>query len=177
MAIIMGSNMARYPGAKYVGADPANYSTEKITPTRFVVHIAQGSTIGGLISWFHNPNAKVSAHFGNPRWLFGKMVQFVDTDEMAYHCANFNSTSIGCENVGMSGQRLSLGQRRRLKKLAKWINQAHPAIPLEYTGDPNAHGFIGHGKLPEGVWSHPDCPGEPVLVDTNVLLFQLRHNK
>ena len=168
--------MPRYPAATWVGANAANYSTGKIAPVRFVVHIAQGSSIGGLISWFNDPKAQVSAHFGNPRGLFQKMVQFVDTDETAYHCAEFNGTSIGCEHIGFSGQSLSFGQKIRLKRLIKWLNQVHK-IPLVYTSDPNVHGVIGHGKLPEGALSHPNCPGEPVLVDTNWIIHQLNRRK
>ena len=164
--------MARYPGAKWVGANPANYSADRIHPVRFVVHIAQGSKLSGLIGWFNDPKAQVSAHFGNPRGLFAKMVQFVDTSEMAYHCAQWNSTSIGCENIGYSGQSLSFGQKRRLKKLIKWLNATHN-IPIAYTSNPNERGIIGHGKLPEGSLSHPNCPGEPVLVDVNIIVHQL----
>jgi len=168
--------MARYKGAKWVGCSPANYSTDRIAPVRLVVHIAQSSTLSGIIAWFENPDhgsqGPTSAHFGNPRWLFGRMVQFVDTDEMAYHCAQWNGTSIGVENVGYSGQRLSLGQRIRMKRLIKWANEVH-AIPVVYTGDPSVHGVIGHGKLPEGYLSHPYCPGEPVLADINTIVHQI----
>lgn len=164
--------MARYPGAKWVGCASSNYSTDRISPDRLVIHVTEGSNLSGTVAWFKNPAAQVSAHFGNPRWLFARMVQFVDTSEMAYHCAGFNPTSVGIENVGYSGQPLTLGQKIRLKRLIKWLNAEH-SIPIVYTSNPSVRGIIGHGKLPEGALSHPFCPGEQILVDVNVIVHQL----
>ena len=163
--------MARYPRAKWVGANPNNFSTEKISPVRVVVHIEQGSEAGAQ-AWFNNPHAQVSAHFGNPRKLFARLQQFVDTDEMAYHCAQFNSTSIGVEHEGFSGQGLSVGQRFRLKRVLRWINCNHK-IPLVFTNHPDVHGVCGHGVLPEGALSHPNCPGARILVDVNYLIHSM----
>jgi hypothetical protein len=161
----------RYPPAQWVGANPSDYSTDPITHFRVVIHIEQGSE-QGTAGWFNNPASQVSAHFGNPRALFARIQQFVDTDQMAYHCAQFNSTSIGIENEGMSGQQLTLGQRVRLRRLLVWIHKVHHT-PLVFTNRPYVSGVCGHGVLPEGALSHPDCPGEPVLVQVNAMIHAM----
>lgn len=160
----------RYPNAQWVGAAPKDFSADRITHKRIVIHIEQGSE-SGTDSWFHNPRSQVSAHFGNPR--VGKIQQFVDTDEMAYHCAQWNDSSIGIEHEGYSGLRLNPNQLNNLRALLLWLRKVY-GIPLVFTVDPNVRGVIGHGHLPEGPLSHPDCPGGPVLVQVNALLASIR---
>ncbi len=161
----------RYNKAQFVGAAPSDYSTFRISHFRTVVHIEQGSETGTQ-AWFDNPGSQVSAHFGIPRSPFKRIQQFVDTDEMAYHCAKFNETSIGIEHEGFAGQKLNFWQRRRLRGLLIWLNHVH-GIPLVFTNDPTVSGVIGHGRLPEGYLSHPGCPGEPVLVQVNQIIHRL----
>ncbi len=165
--------MARYPGAVWLGANQADYSTYRIAPVRTVIHIEQG-TESGTAAWFENPHSYVSAHFGNPK--VGRLQQFVDTSQMAYHCAQFNSTSIGIENEGYAGQELNANQLNNLRCLFLWLKRVN-GIPLVYTGNPSVPGIIGHGKLPEGYWSHPECPGEPVLVQVNRLIHQMNRSR
>jgi len=164
--------MARYPGAKFVGAATADYSTQKITHQFIVEHIAQGEFQTGIDAWFHNPKAVVSAHFSISK--LGVVHQYVDTDQMAYHCAAWNDKSIGIENLGYTGQHLTLFQKRAQKKLLKWINATH-GTRLAYITNPNSSkgGVIGHGKIPEGALSHPDCPGYAVLFDVQAIVKSL----
>jgi hypothetical protein len=159
----------RYTAAHWYGANPADFSTQPIGHKRIVIHIEQG-TGTGVINWFNNPHAKVSAHFGNPR--YGKVQQFVDTDQMAYHCAQWNADSLGIEHEGYSGQRLNGNQLRNLRALLLWIRKVHK-IPLDFVVTPDKPGVIGHGHLPEGSLSHPNCPGGPILVQVNSLLASI----
>jgi len=161
--------MARYPGARWMGANPADYSTQKITHQFIVEHIAQGDFQTGIDAWFHNPKAQVSAHFSISK--LGVIHQYVDTDQMAYHCVDWNPKSIGVENLGMSGQHLTFFQKSSQKKLLQWLH-AECGIRLVYTVNPNdpKGGVIGHGKIPEGSLSHPNCPGDPVLADVSVIV-------
>lgn len=55
-----------------------------------VVHIAEG-TYEGTVSWFQNPNAKVSAHFVIAK--DGRITQCVDINDVAY--ANGTSNNSG----------------------------------------------------------------------------------
>ena len=54
--------MARYSGAQWRPIS-INYNRGGIAPRILIVHIMQG-TLAGTDSWFRNPNAQVSAHFG-----------------------------------------------------------------------------------------------------------------
>ena len=159
----------RFPEAQWVGAAPENLSASRIGHRRIVIHIEQGSE-SGTDNWFHNPRAYVSAHFGNPR--IGRLQQFVDTDQMAYHCAQWNGDSIGIEHEGYSGQRLNPNQLNNLRRLLLWLRRVH-GMELTFTVNPNSRGVIGHGHLPEGSLSHPNCPGGPVLVQVNALLASI----
>ena len=162
--------MAVYPKARWAPCSPANFSTGRITNyKRAVVHVAQGSATS-CINWFNNPKAQVSAHFLNP--FVGPIVQFVDTAYTAWHCAQFNGESIGIEHEGMSGEHLNANQKANLRNLFIWLHKTH-GIPMVYTADPNVSGVIGHGKLPEGALSHPNCPGFNILADTNVTVKRL----
>lgn len=167
--------MAHYPKAIWRGADPHNYSTQAIQHKFIVIHVESG-TESGTNGWFHNPKAQVSAHFGNPK--VGKLDQFVDTNQMAYHCASWNGLSIGIEHEGNSGDHLNANQLENLKELLQWLHQQYN-IPLVYTA--NAHdpkgGVIAHGKIPEGPLSHPNCPGNPIIADVQKLLDELEQTK
>lgn len=160
--------MARYPGAKWVGANPSNYSTGRITPKFIVIHIMSG-TLEGTNAWFNNPAAQVSAHFGVGR--NGEVVQYVDTEETAWAEAQLNGVSISVEHEGFSGQSLTPQQLSADKALFKWIAETH-GIHLAMTYDQNSPtgGVIPHGKINEGPLSHPDCPGDPVIANIEALL-------
>lgn len=160
------------PFATWVPAAPENFSADKITHDFAVIHVAQGTNQGGIDAWFHNPHAVVSAHFSISK--LGVIHQHVDTDQMAYHCAEWNGKAIGIEHLGLSGQHLTVFQRRSLKRLLLWINKAH-GTRLVFTNDPHdpKGGVIGHGKIPEGTLSHPNCPGWPILSDVSSMLRRL----
>ena len=55
-----------YPGARWVPANSGNYTVANRPsshPIRYIViHVTQGS-YAGAISWFQNPNSRVSAHY------------------------------------------------------------------------------------------------------------------
>ena len=160
----------RYPLADFVGADPHDFSTSPISHKRIVIHVAQGQA-SGTINWFHNPKSYVSAHLLNPK--VGKMVQFVDLDQMAYHCAQWNDSSIGIEHEGFSGEPMNRNQLNNLKAFLKWAQNTYK-YPLVFTTDPNSRGIIGHGFLPEGSLSHPNCPGGPILIQVEAMLRGMR---
>lgn len=164
--------MAVYPNAHWVGCSKDNYSPAGITHKRVVIHVAQGAA-QGTINWFNNPNAQVSAHFLNPK--HGPIIQFVDTAQTAWHCAQFNGESIGIEHEGFTGEHLTANQKSNLRALLEWIRKTH-GTPLTYTVNPNASGVIGHGKLPEGPLSHPNCPGDNILLDVEAVLKSIHES-
>jgi N-acetyl-anhydromuramyl-L-alanine amidase AmpD len=160
--------MARYPKAQWLPANPANYSTDKITHKFIVIHVESG-TESGTNAWFQNPKAQVSAHFGVAKT--GQVFQFVDTDETAWAEAELNGESISIEHEGLSGQNLTPQQIAADKELLEWIYATYK-IPLVMTfnqNDPKG-GVIPHGKINEGALSHPDCPGQPIINDVENIL-------
>jgi hypothetical protein len=164
--------MARCPFATWTPAAPENFSTQAITPTFIVEHIAQGLSQSGISSWFRNPTAQVSAHFSIS--LLGHINQHVDTNETAWHCANLNDKAIGIENLGYSGHHLTFFQKRAQKKLLAWIHEEHRIhLALTFNQNDTNGGVIPHGKIDEGTLSHTDCPGQPVINDVHDILIKM----
>jgi len=64
-----------------------------------VIHVSQ-SSVRSMNSWFANPAANVSAHFGISK--FGIIYQYVDTNDTAWHSGrrDINQRSIGIEHEG-----------------------------------------------------------------------------
>ena len=163
----------RYKGARWVGADPHNYSSQTISPRFFVLHIAEGNNQSGIDAWFNDPKAVVSAHLSTSRYI-GSVHEYVDMTEMAYHCGPWNDRAIGMEFLGIWGDGMTFFQRRTFRAAAWWAHNEFK-IPLRLTFNPYdpAGGFLPHAVIPEGPLSHPMCPGEPILVDANRILHQL----
>lgn len=82
--------------------DPAascNYTNGRSTSiTHVAEHIGQGS-YAGIISWFKNCDANVSAHYV-VRSSDGQVTQMVAESNTAWHVAYHNSYSIGVEHEG-----------------------------------------------------------------------------
>lgn len=127
----------------------------------FVMHIQEG-TESGTDAWFHNPDAQVSAHFGNPKT--GPLDQWVDTNDRAWAQADYNNVAISLENEGHGGDSLTANQLENAANLLVWAHQTH-GTPLQVTDDPNGSGVIGHGLLGEAGGGHFDCPGSPILAE------------
>ena len=85
--------MARYSGAQWRPIS-INYNLGGIAPRILIVHIMQG-TLAGTDSWFRNPDAQVSAHFGVGKT--GTIYQWVDTANRAWHASawTLRSTAFG----------------------------------------------------------------------------------
>ena len=93
--------------AKLIRPAPGNYdpkakrSKEEIK--YLVMHITGGTNMQGVVNYFKNPTAGVSAHLVIGR--DGRVVQFMPFDETAFHCGisywendrNLNHSSIGIE--------------------------------------------------------------------------------
>jgi N-acetyl-anhydromuramyl-L-alanine amidase AmpD len=138
-----------------------NHTTGGNTPRLMIMHIMEG-TLAGTDAWFHNPASRVSAHFGIGR--DGKIVQWVDTNDQAWHAAAANSYSIGVEHEGVSGNPLTDPQLDADAELLSWLHEVYPSVDLWI----NTRPFTGHGLSWHGLggikWgNHPDCPGAPVV--------------
>lgn len=130
-----------------------------------VIHVIGGQTgtIGSAENWFRNPDANVSAHYGNGR--DGNIVQWVDEDDTAFHAGkivrpssslvkarpklNPNDYSIGIENEGTGEQLPTLKQTQSLVALVRDIASRWD-IPINRTH------IVGHNEIR----ADKVCPGK-----------------
>ncbi|MGV9522264.1 N-acetylmuramoyl-L-alanine amidase [Streptomyces griseus] len=88
-----------YPSARWVPAYSGNYVVDrKATVDKVVIHTTQGS-YAGSISWYQNPESKVSAHY-TIRSSDGEVTQSVREKDTAWHAGSVNSSSVGIEHEG-----------------------------------------------------------------------------
>lgn len=154
---LWGDAMSIYPGAIWKGPVPNVGGV--MGPVRLgVIHIMEG-TLAGTDSWFHDPNAQVSAHLGVGK--DGAVYQWVDTSRVAWAEANYNGEAISIEHEGNSGDSLTPQQIAADIPLIRWLNQTS-GIPFAMT-DANGSGWVGHGQLGAAGGSHPNCPGQAIL--------------
>ncbi|RYE89807.1 MAG: N-acetylmuramoyl-L-alanine amidase [Myxococcales bacterium] len=121
-------------------------------PVRAIVlHTAEG-TAASAVAWFRRPGSTVSAHYV-VRASDGVVVQLVDEDDVAFHDACFNETTIGIEHEGFAGDpgrwytpALYEASARLVRDIA-----ARHGLPLD-----RAH-VVGHDEAPD--CSEHDDPG------------------
>lgn len=160
----------RYPGAVWKGPVPNTYGPSvALRPRLIVAHVTQGGDLDGTDSWFHNPDAEVSAHFGVKR--DGTVYQWVDTAEVAWAECSYNNVALSIEHEGWSGTALTPQQLQATHELMRWLSKMH-GVPLHRTADPSGSGVIGHGELGIAGCDHPDCPGAPILHQLSSALAQ-----
>lgn len=130
-------------------------------PIAIVLHIMEG-TLSGTDSWFRNPQAQVSSHYGVGK--SGDVWQWVDEYDTAWgngriykpvwkdyeKGVNPNSTTISIEHEGWTGQpwteEMYKADTFLIKEIAKrW------GIPL------NRDHIIGHNEI---YGKKPNCPGD-----------------
>ncbi|HET9492793.1 MAG TPA: N-acetylmuramoyl-L-alanine amidase, partial [Chloroflexia bacterium] len=91
-----------YPPALWVPAHPNNYTVGRPYPplNTILIHDTEGS-YASAISWFQNPNSRVSAHYVL-RSADGQVTQMVREANTAWHAGNwdYNVRSIGLEHEG-----------------------------------------------------------------------------
>ena len=139
--------MARYPGAVWRGPVPNQGGA--MGPLRLgVFHVMEG-TMAGTDSWFHDPKAQVSAHFGVSKT--GIVYQWVDTAAVAWAEAAYNGEAISIEHEGHAGDVVTPAQADADVELVRWLESQ--GLPAD-----RAHWF-GHGELGVAGGNHPGCPG------------------
>lgn len=139
---------AEYPGANWVPAHSNNYTPANRPyshPIRYIIiHVAQG-TYNGTISWFQNPNARVSAHYVI-RSSDGAITQMVRHKDIAWHAGNwtYNTQSIGHEHEG-------------------WVNDPRWFTTAMYRASANLTRFLcdryGIPKTRQYIIGHKEVPG------------------
>ncbi|MCZ0980143.1 peptidoglycan-binding protein [Streptomyces diastatochromogenes] len=151
--------MARFSGATWKPI-PTNYTAGGQDSVRgVVIHIMDGS-YAGTDSWFRNPAAQASSHFGTSR--AGQLCQWVDTANRAWAQAGGNRTWLSIENEGRGGDALTDAQLSRCAEVLAWAHKTH-GVPLQLTTDPNGRGLGYHGMGGSAWGGHTSCPGSRVV--------------
>src|SRR5262245_10809571 len=148
---------SEYPQAsRFVPAATGNYraSTAPRGINRIVIHITDGgANINGPISWFQNPQAKVSAHYivGQD----GEVAQMVKHNDVAWHASRANGDSIGVEHVANTrGLTPTESEYCASAALVNWLCQQY-GIPMDrdhILGHSEADPRTTHRGCPNAVW-------------------------
>ncbi|MFF2406711.1 peptidoglycan-binding protein [Streptomyces sp. NPDC058092] len=124
-----------------------------------VIHIMDGS-LSGTDSWFRNPAASASSHFGTGR--SGALYQWVDTADRAWAQAGGNRTWLSIENEGKGGDALTDAQIDRCASVLRWAHEVY-GVPLQLATSPSGKGLGYHGMGGAAWGGHTSCPGSKVV--------------
>lgn len=124
-----------------------------------VVHATESGNAPGLSDlkaiggWFQNPDAQVSSHICTDG--DGNTARYVYDLHKAWHCAGYNSVSLGIEQIGHASQKT--WPKAQLKKTAQWIAwwSIKYGIPIQHS---TSHGVCRHSDLGSKGGNHDD-PG------------------
>ncbi|MFD6294509.1 N-acetylmuramoyl-L-alanine amidase [Streptomyces sp. NPDC060235] len=124
-----------------------------------VVHIMAG-TLAGTDSWFRNPKAQASSHFGTGKG--GELYQWVDTADRAWAQAAGNRTWLSVENEGKGGDALTDAQLDSNAQVLAWAH-VHDGVPLQVASSPNGYGLGFHAMGGTDWGGHSSCPGTRIV--------------
>jgi MYXO-CTERM domain-containing protein len=144
-----GYGGAEYPGARWVPASTANYSSRSAAVDRVVIHTTQGS-YAGSISWFQNPSSSVSAHFVI-RSSDGEITQMVGLAQKAWHCSAWNSRAVGIEHEGFVADPdrwYTTAMYESSAQLTRWLLDRY-GLPVDRTH------VVGHVEVPGATHTDP----------------------
>ena len=149
--------MARFSGAKWVPL--RNYTKDGQEDVYgLVVHIMQG-TLEGSRSWFNNPDASASSHFGTSR--DGQLEQWVDTKDRAWAQAAGNKTWLSIENGGKAPDSLTTVQLEKVAQTFAWVVRTYK-VPYQVSNSPDVKGLGWHGMGGAAWGGHTGCPGDHI---------------
>lgn len=149
--------MARFSKATWHPVQ--NYTTDgQDQVLGLIVHIMEGS-IDGTQSWFNNPSAQASSHFGNGK--SGDLRQWVDTKDRAWAQAAGNRTYLSIENEGSTPDALTPQQVENVAQVLAWAHKLY-GVPLQKANAPGEHGLGWHGMGGDAWGGHFDCPGDHI---------------
>lgn len=131
-----------------------------------VIHIMDG-TFDGTKSWFNNPSAQASSHFGTGR--DGHAEQWVDTKDKAWAEMAGNGNYISIENEGTPPDALTDGQISRCAEILRWAHETY-GVPYQLANAPGERGLGWHGMGGAAWGGHFDCPGDPIRAQFNEII-------
>lgn len=132
-----------------------------------VVHDTEGANIKGirdlqgLANYFDNIRTQASSHVATD--ADGNSARMVGDHAKAWHCAYYNSVSLGIEQIGFASQQSWV--EAELRETARWIAHwhIHYGIPIRkgavtLDGRVSKHGVVRHSDLGNLGGGHRD-PG------------------
>ncbi len=135
-----------------------------------VVHIMDG-TLEGSQSWFNNPAANASSHFGTGK--DGQLRQWVDTADRAWAQAAGNRTYLSVENEGRGGDSLTKAQITANAKVLAWAHTKY-GVPLVLANKVGDKGLAYHA-LGGAAWGgHTSCPGSHVVAQLPLIVAEAK---
>lgn len=149
--------MARMPGAQWRPVPNCTKGGQDAVHG-VVLHIMAG-TLDGSDSWFRNPTAQASAHFGVGK--DGRIFQWVDTADRAWAQMAGNRTWLSIEHEGQGGDSLTAKQLAATASIVAWMHKTH-GVPLQSTDSVDGRGVGWHGMGGAAWGGHYDCPGNPI---------------
>ncbi|WP_243088707.1 peptidoglycan recognition family protein [Streptomyces sp. 891-h] len=139
---------------------PVNYTNGGQASVRgVVVHIMAG-TLSGTDSWFRNPRARASSHFGAGK--SGALYQWVDTSDRAWAQASGNSNWLSVENEGKGGDRLTDDQLDANARVLAWAHDRY-GVPLKVASSTSDRGLAYHALGGSAWGGHTSCPGSRIV--------------
>lgn len=118
-----------------------------------VLHDTEGG-YKGSINWFENPKSQVSAHLVlNESGT--EATQMVGYSKKAWHCAAFNSRSIGIEMAGFEARGFALSEWRRAARVVAFLLKRR-GIPPRWARGGKGAGFARHYDLGVAGGGHHD---------------------
>lgn len=169
-----------------------NRSKRSADISLIVLHSTEGKNypkstadLKGLGAWFSNPAAQVSCHVATDG--DGQSARYVADEDKAWHCAGYNSASLGIEQVGFAADSRTawLARRPQLRETARWIaswSRTHK-IPIRKGAVSNGvvtrSGVLRHSDLgPMGGGHHDPGSGYPFgLVLLTARYYALRWSR
>ncbi|MGW2169131.1 N-acetylmuramoyl-L-alanine amidase [Streptomyces sp. NPDC001705] len=139
---------------------PINFTANGQAEVRgVVVHIMAG-TLPGTDSWFRNPKAQASSHFGTSK--AGALYQWVDTKDRAWAQAGGNPSWLSVENEGQGGDVLTDEQLDKNALVLAWSHQLY-SVPLQVASGPSGRGLGWHAMGGSSWGGHTSCPGSKIV--------------
>ena len=134
---------AEFPNAVWASANSRNFGSRNGDDVKYItIHTVQGS-YASAISWFKNPNARVSTHYV-VRSSDGQVTQMVCENDKAFHVRESNGESIGIEHEGFiddGGAWYTEEMYQSSAALVRDIAQRHGINLLQTYGGPPSSGL------------------------------------
>lgn len=138
---------------------PPGSNDPRIQPRVAVLHVDAGNNYD-LHDYFAYRSGGIESHFHIAK--DGRIFQYRDTDFQADANNLANDFAISIETQGLGHEEWTPEQIESIKRLLRWLNDAHPAIKLQKIPKWNASGIGYHVQFgAPGPWTPvaKSCPG------------------